>query len=68
MITSVEEVRPSCAPRSTFAAITHPHDGAHISSSGTGTPSSQPRIITGRRPLRSLIVAASRLVRAFASP
>ena len=50
MITVVDHVSPWLMPRSTLAAITHPHDGAHINNSGTGRPISQPATRTGLRP------------------
>ena len=50
MITVVDQVSPWLTPSSTLAKITHPHVGAHISSSGTGMPMSQPATSTGLRP------------------
>ena len=50
MMTVVDQVRPWFIPRRTLARITHPHDGAQISRSGTGSPSSQPATSTGLRP------------------
>ena len=50
MITVVDQVRPWLTPRSTLAATTHHHVGAQISSSGTGTATSQPATSTGLRP------------------
>ena len=50
MITVVDQVRPWLTPSRTLAKITHPHVGAHISSSGTGRPMSQPATRTGLRP------------------
>ena len=58
MITVVDQVRPWLMPSSTLAAITHPQVGAQISSSGTGTASSQPATSTGLRPYRSDSVPA----------
>ena len=42
MMTVVDQVRPWLMPSSTFAATTHAQLGAQISSSGTGSPISQP--------------------------
>ena len=42
MITVVDQVSPWLMPSRTLAAMIHPHDGAHINSSGTGSPMSQP--------------------------
>ena len=53
MMTVTDQVSPWLTPSSTLAATTQPHDGAHISSSGTGTATSQPPTSTGRRPYRS---------------
>ena len=53
MITVVDQVRPWLTPSSTFAATIQPQDGAQISSSGTGTATSQPATSTGLRPYRS---------------
>ena len=50
MITVVDQVNPWLTPSRTLAAITHPHVGAHINSSGTGTATSQPATSTGLRP------------------
>ena len=50
MMTVVDQVRPWLTPSRTLAAITQPHDGAQINSSGTGTPMSQPATRTGLRP------------------
>ena len=50
MITVVDQVRPWFTPSSTLAKTTQPHVGAHISSSGTGRPMSQPATRTGLRP------------------
>ena len=53
MMTVVDQVRPWLMPNNTLAAITQPHDGAQISSNGTGMASSQPASSTGLRPKRS---------------
>ena len=53
MMTVVDQVRPWLMPSSTLAATTHPHDGAQISSSGTGMAITQPASSTGLRPKRS---------------
>ncbi len=58
MITVVDQVSPWLMPSSTFAATTQPHDGAQISSSGTGTATSHPATSTGLRPKRSAQVPA----------
>ena len=50
MITVVDQVSPWLTPSSTLAKTTQPHDGAHISSNGTGRPISQPATSTGLRP------------------
>ena len=50
MMTVVDQVRPWLMPSSTFAAMTHPQLGAQISSSGTGSATSQPATSTGLRP------------------
>ena len=50
MMTVVDQVRPWLMPSSTFAATTHAQLGAQISSSGTGSPISQPATSTGLRP------------------
>ena len=53
MTTVVDQVRPWLTPSSRFAATIHAHDGAQISSSGTGSATSQPATRTGLRPNRS---------------
>ena len=53
MMTVVDQVRPWLMPSSTFATMTQPQVGAQISSSGTGTATSQPATRTGLRPYRS---------------
>ena len=68
MITVVDQVRPWLTPSSTLAKTTQPHDGAQISSSGTGRPMSQPATSTGLRPYRSERVPAKKLVAAFTTP
>ena len=50
MMTVVDQVRPWLMPSSTLAATTQPQVGAQISSSGTGTATSQPATSTGLRP------------------
>ena len=50
MITVVDQVSPWLMPSSTLAAITQPHVGAQINSSGTGTPMIHPATSTGLRP------------------
>ena len=50
MMTVVDQVRPWLIPSRTLAAMIHPQDGAHINSSGTGRPTSQPATRTGLRP------------------
>ena len=50
MITVVDQVRPWLTPSRTLANTTQPHVGAHINSSGTGRPMSQPATSTGLRP------------------
>ena len=44
MMTVVDQVRPWLTPSRTLAKMTQPHVGAHINSSGTGMPMSQPAI------------------------
>jgi|GEM_PF-1849778 hypothetical protein len=68
MITVVDQVKPWFTPSSTFAKITQPHTGAHISKKGTGSPTSQPATRTGLRPIRSESVPAKKLVIAFVAP
>ena len=58
MMTVVDQVRPWLTPSNTLAATTHPHDGAQISSSGTGNARAQPVTSTGLRPYRSDSVPA----------
>ena len=59
MITVVDHVRPWFTPSRQFAAITQPHDGAQISRSGTGTPTTHPASRTGRLPNRSASAPAT---------
>ena len=68
MITVVDQVSPWLTPNNTLATITHDHVGAHISSSGTGTPITHPATSTGLRPYRSDRVPAKKLVTAFTAP
>ncbi len=68
MITVVDQVSPWLMPSSTLAATTHAHDGAQITSSGTGRPASHPATSTGFRPRRSDSVPANRLVSALVAP
>ena len=53
MMTVVDQVSPWLAPRSTFAASTHVHVGAHMSRNGTGIATSQPATRTVFRPAAS---------------
>ena len=50
MITVVDHVSPWLMPSRTLAATTIHQSGAQISSSGTGTATSQPATRTGLRP------------------
>jgi hypothetical protein len=50
MITVVDQQSPWLTPSRTLAATTQPQLGAQISSSGTGSPASQPATSTGLRP------------------
>jgi hypothetical protein len=59
MMTVVDQVSPWLIPSRTFAATTHAQLGAQISSSGTGSPISQPITSTGLRPWRSDRVPAT---------
>lgn len=68
MMMVVDHVSPWLTPSSTFANTTQPHDGAQMSRSGTGTPTSQPATSTGLRPKRSESVPAKKLVIAFVTP
>ena len=68
MITVVDQVRPWLTPSSTLANTIQPQVGAHINSSGTGRPMSQPATRTGLRPKRSDSVPAKKLVAAFTAP
>jgi hypothetical protein len=56
--TVVDQVSPWLIPSSRLATITQDHDGAQISSSGTGTATNQPATSTGLRPKRSIQVPA----------
>src|SRR5918992_2938898 len=68
MITVVDHVMPWFTPSRTLAATTHPHEGAQISSSGTGAPTSHPATRTGLRPTRSVSAPVARLVSALVAP
>jgi hypothetical protein len=68
MITVVDQVRPWLTPSRTLAAMIQPQLGAHINSSGTGSPMSQPATRTGLRPTRSEKVPAKKLVAALTAP
>ena len=50
VVMKIDQVRPCETPSRTLATITQPHVGAQMSSSGTGTATSQPATRTGLRP------------------
>ena len=50
MITVLDQARPWLMPSRTLATMIQPHSGAQMSSSGTGSPNSQPATSTGFRP------------------
>jgi hypothetical protein len=50
MITVVDQHSPWLTPSRTLAATTQLQEGAQMSSSGTGSPTSQPATRTGLRP------------------
>ncbi|MBA3425768.1 MAG: hypothetical protein H0U04_14765 [Rubrobacter sp.] len=68
MSTVVDQVRPWLIPSSRFAAMTHPHVGAHINNNGTGTPTTHPMMRTRLGPKRSASRPATRLLGAFVRP
>jgi hypothetical protein len=68
MITVVDHVMPWFMPSRTLATITQAHDGAHMRSSGTGTPTSHPATRTGLRPIRSASAPVTRFVSALVAP
>jgi len=68
MRTVIDQVSPWLIPSRRFAAMTHPHEGAHIKSRGTGNPTSQPVRRTRLGPKRSARRPATRLLGAFAIP
>jgi len=68
MITVVDHASPWLILSSTLAKTIQPHDGAHMTSSGTGIATSQPARSTGLRPYRSPSRPATKLVAAFTTP
>ena len=68
MMTVVDHVMPWFMPSRTLATMIQAHDGAHISSRGTGMPMSQPATRIGLRPMRSVSAPVARLVSALVAP
>lgn len=64
MLTVIDQVKPWLRPSRTFAATTHPQDGAQASAKGTGIPISQPATRSCLRRKRAVSVPAARFVRA----
>ena len=68
MMTVVDQVNPWLMPSSTLASTTQPHDGAQMSSSGTGNATSHPVTSTGFLPMRSESAPATKLEAALTRP
>src|SRR5258706_4304009 len=68
MMTVVDQHRPWLTPSSMLAATTQPQNGATMSNTGTGSPTSHPATSTPLRPVRSERCPALRLASALTTP
>jgi len=68
MITVLNQAMPTLMPDRTLATMIQPHSGAQMSSSGTGSPNSQPATNTGFGPYLSARAPAAWSDRAWVTP